>query len=663
MSLIPTATDDRQADRVVWWYDEEKPEVSIVILNYNKSELTQECLRRLWAHTYGRRYEIIVVDNGSTPEEFQKLASFPGSFHLVRLNVNRYFGEGNNIGVEASHGKYVIFLNNDAFVLDHWLGPLISVLESQPRAGGVGPTFRYLDGRMQEAGAFVDSNGHAIQRGKFYPLAEQDLEKIEVVDYCSAACFATTRAYFDRVSGFDPIFEPAYYEDVDLALKIASLGLLVYHCPHSVVHHIENGTASTFRQKLGLNNIVEINRQKFVARWGRYLTERETGKAAKFPSPPPLRTRPNGPASRDTPIAVFYSPYDLVPGGGERYLLTAACAARKTHRVYIATSARYSEYRLDYLGRELSLDLSHLSMTTLADLGKLGPVDLFVHMGNNALPLASALGRQNVYICQFPFPSGPEVTAEHWENLRNYDQVIVYSDFARKVLQERINSYQFRAPIAVIAPPVPIDTRRDTTATHLSQRSVILGIGRFFTGGHNKRHDVMIEALRRLVESGIDAELHLVGTLHTHAEHMAHYSRLCALAAGLPITFHANAAPAVVRDLLQRADYYWHAAGFDIDPALRPEICEHFGISILEAMAAGCLPFVVNNGGPVEFVREGETGYVYSTIDGLVAKTKAAIGNRDRSEGMRERAAAMALTFSEDAFMEKWGHVAQSASA
>ena len=136
------------------WYDPTAPAVSIIILNLNKSGLTRQCLREVWRYTEGHTYEIIVVDNGSKPEEFSKLADTPGLFKLIRLPVNRYFGEGNNIGVEASRGRYLVFLNNDAFVSKGWLEPLISTFGNEPNVGGVGPRMVYPDGRLQEAGAF-----------------------------------------------------------------------------------------------------------------------------------------------------------------------------------------------------------------------------------------------------------------------------------------------------------------------------------------------------------------------------------------------------------------------------------------------------------------------------------------------------------------------------
>ncbi len=289
---------------------------------------------------------------------------------------------------------------------------------------------------------YIDEQGKTIEPDQFYPLEQSDADTIAVVDYCSAACFATSRAIFDRVAGFDPVFEPAYYEDVDLALKVASLGLFIYYCPQSVVYHIENGTAATWGESLGFDSIVEINRHKFLARWGNYLSARAVNTDAAMPTLPSSRLRSPIDTRAKDPVAVFYTPYDLVPGGGERYLLTAASASRKTHRVYVATRMPYSQFRLDYLARELSLDLSQITMATHADLPKLGPIDVFVHMGNIALPEVPAAGRRNFYICQFPFPMDDISAANYWENLRTYESILVYSEFARRVVSGRDHPVQ-----------------------------------------------------------------------------------------------------------------------------------------------------------------------------------------------------------------------------
>jgi GT2 family glycosyltransferase len=651
-----------RAKRENFHYSRQNPDVSIIVVNFDKSDLTRDCLRHIWAHTHDRRYEIIVVDNGSSPAEFEKLASFPGEFHLIRLPVNRFFGEGNNIGVEASRGRYLVFLNNDAFVTDNWLSPLIDTLENQSDAGGVGPKFLYPDGRIQEAGAVLNEWGITIQRGKLYKIASAELDSIGIVDYCTAACFATTRAIFDRVSGFDPTFEPGYYEDTDLCFRITSLGLSIYYCPYSVVHHIENATTLAFWH--GFDDIKEISRKKFLSRWGDYLSARSgTGgeplpPLVPLPPFPPFRARVvHRPRARD-PIAVFHTPYDLTPGAAGRYLLTAASALATSHRVYVVTDALYSRYRLDHLTRCLSLDLSRASLITRSDLHSLGAIDVFCHIGDHVYPIVRAIGHRNFYMCRFPLRASNENLTHSWENLRGYDRVLVDSLFAHDTLRVKISAFQFETELEVLAPPVPIHPPLIRRFEDISGRTIILSVGDFSRQDH--RHDVLIEGIKRLAETGIDAELHLVDASHSYlkdtlrpdSERSRRHDQLRRQANGMPVRFHPDTYG--LRDLLYQATIYWHATGFDCDHKLNPENCEHFGVSILEAMAVGCIPFVVSNGGPTEFVHDGDTGFQYATLDELIIKTRDLLQNPTCTTAMRERAMLEAHKFATPVFEEKW---------
>jgi GT2 family glycosyltransferase/glycosyltransferase involved in cell wall biosynthesis len=637
-----------------YWYEVKSPEVSIIVLNFNKADLTRECLNHIITNTTGRKFEIVIVDNGSDSAEAQKLSGLDTEFKLVMLPVNRYFGEGNNIGVEASRGKYLVFLNNDAFVTPNWLEPLIAVLENQLAAGGVGPKLLYPDGRVQEAGGFVKSDGAVIQRGMNYSMGIEELEKIAIVDYCSAACFATTREVFDRVSGFDATYEPAYYEDVDLCLKISSLNRFIYYCPQSAIYHIGNATTSSFKQRLGLENITETNRSKFLSRWSCYLSMREQDMAASLEPLPVTRRRAHVSPSSGRPIAVFYTSGDMIPCGAERYLFAAASVLNETHQVYIATEARYSQYRLDYMARELSLDLSGASMIEHSGVSDLPALDVFFHLDDFRSPAPRALGRRNYFVCQFPFPSSCFEFAERWTNFSGYDYAFVFSNFACDVLSARLNAFHVNAKIEAVPPPVVTDLPPIEGGVVNSDRVVILNIGRFFAGGANKRQDILIDALRRLIANGVTAELHLVGALRSQPEHIWHFSELRRKARGLPIEFHVNASPAVIRDCLSRATICWHATGFGIDQQTEPERCEQFGTGVVEAMAAGCIPFVVANGGPSEYVREGETGFLYTSVGELVDKTLMLLRDPQSAVVISEAARRRAECFSEATFKVNW---------
>jgi GT2 family glycosyltransferase len=667
---VESFQDQQDFAEAICWYDAISPEVSIIIVNFNKAGLTRDCLRHVWAHTRNRRYEIIVVDNGSSSAELQKLTEFSGNFCLVRLPVNRFFGEGCNIGVEASRGRYIVFLNNDAIVTDNWLEPLITLLERRPDSGGVGPKFLYPDGRIQEAGVFLDERGIAIQRGKEYTIDE---ETMGPVDYCSAACFATLRAIFDRVSGFDPSFEPGFYEDADLCFKIRSLGLFTYYCPQSVIHHIEHATVSSFRRQF--ERAKEINRETFLDRWGGYLLARACGE--REPSPPVI-SFPSRPAICNArvgdPVAVFYTSYDLVPDKQQRYLLTAASALQKSHRLYLGTDARYSAYRLHHLAHDLSLDPSQISIITRPELGNLGSIDLFVHIGDSSFPSVAAMGRRNFYVCQDPFPLNNQHDPNLRENLSGYDCVFVESAFAQHHLRKTFKTLQVDLEPKILAPPVQDVFRVDKEAA----RSIILSIGKFTPSvngrARSQRYDIVIEGIRRLVEAGVDAELHVLEPLHLRPRDMNHHVRVedvtdckmlslsySALAERLPICFHMNAVPELVRDLLSRAKIYWDTIGFDIDPLVEPEGCEAAGTAILEAMAAGCVPFVPPNGAPVEFVREAESGFQYTTVQELVSKTKDILQDSARIAAISQRAMHEARSYARlEEFAAKWRSIAKS---
>ncbi|MDR3466431.1 MAG: glycosyltransferase [Xanthobacteraceae bacterium] len=643
-------------DRVVAWYDAVNPTVSIVVLNYNKPELTLRCLRHLWCNTWGYRYEVIVVDNGSSPAEFAKLQRV-GPARILRLTQNRYFGEGNNIGAEQAKGDYVVFLNNDAFVADGWLAPLVTTVAGAYRAGAAGPRLLYPDGRLQEAGAYVDETGEPIQVGKMGADSLIDVDQPRIVDYCSAACLLVRRDLFVEVGGFDLIFDPAYYEDVDLCLRIASQGRFVYYCPASVVVHLEHATTAEVREHLPIDDIVALNRANFLSRWGAWLDQRAHGDEVSAPgwassTPAVSEVRSSGPR------VVFYTPFDLLAGGGDRYLLSAAAALAHDHDVFLATEEIYSALRLRNLSRELGIGAVDVTPIRRADLMSLGEVACSVMLGNEALPCFAGFGRRNVYVCQFPFRIPMEMEVARRRNIETIDETVVYSRFAERHLVSELARLGIEPlPIRIVAPPVTMVTS-DGAAGRPAPPYRIVCLGRFFEGGHNKRHDVAIEAVRRLSDQGLAAELDLVGTLHSSREHRAYYARLKAQAAGLPVRFHPNAPRDRVERLLDEAHVYWHAAGFEIDTARTPEKCEHFGISIVEAMSAGCVPLVYAEGGPLEIVSEGQTGYLYRTIDELVGKTRSLLEESDRWARLAEQAKAGATRFSDAVFRDEWRRLA-----
>lgn len=592
------------------------PRCSVVILNWNRPFMTVQCAVEA-LESQGVDVEVIVVDNGSKPEQFAALVEMlPSAVRVVRLSVNRYFGEGNNIGAEAASGELLLLLNNDAFIGPTTIAELAHVLETHDDAGFVGPKFLYPDGRVQEAGALVASDGTVTQRGKYLENTSDRYPNTEIVDYVSAACVLTTKQLFDRIGGFDLLWDPAYYEDVDLCLKGLLAGKRTYYCGKVAVTHIENATSSDQSHGLRLNTIVALNREKFIARWGAYLAAGHDSTAARTGLPAPSCNY--GTSLPRT--AVLYTPYALVPGGGERYLLSMAEILSRSYRTVLLTPEKYSSHRLRCMAQELDLDLSCVEVGTSADVPRFANADLLIAMGNEALPPMRAFARRNLFICQFPFPMHVNHTANAWGTLDGYDAIIAYSDFSAAHIRERTARFSRRAlPVLVLAPAAP-SYFSSLPAERVAGR--ILNVGRFTPHGHCKRQDTIVEGFKLLVDQTgrEDLELHLVGTVSADPDSRDYLFNLRAKAKQYRVYFHLSAAQQTLAHLYQSSAAYCHATGFGVSHRHMPERMEHFGISVLEAMSAGTIPLVYAHGGPADLVQDTVNGFHWSTIDELAQR-------------------------------------------
>ncbi|MDX2493674.1 MAG: glycosyltransferase family 2 protein, partial [Desulfuromusa sp.] len=114
-----------------------QPAVSIIIVNWNGRSHLVDCLDSLAAQTF-RDFEVVFVDNGSVDDSVALVRAEYPWVRLVPLSENTGFATGNNRGLEHAVGDYIVTLNNDTRVAEDWLDTLLSVAESNPRAGMVG---------------------------------------------------------------------------------------------------------------------------------------------------------------------------------------------------------------------------------------------------------------------------------------------------------------------------------------------------------------------------------------------------------------------------------------------------------------------------------------------------------------------------------------------
>jgi GT2 family glycosyltransferase/glycosyltransferase involved in cell wall biosynthesis len=600
--------------------------VSVVVVGRNNSELTSKSIESVLAHT-GKDVEIVLVDNGSDSRVLEKLIEKFGDTRVSILSVvaNRSFGEGSNIGAESATGEILVFLNNCVMVSEKWLEPLVHELQANPSVGVVGPKFLYPDGSIREAGAFLDRNGRSVQRGKGQASGADLFNEKRDVQYLRKDCFAIRKRDFLKVGGFNFIYEPGNYEDADLCFSLRAAGQTVVYQPESTVIDIGTQATSATGDTPLVDGVVEMNRIKFLNRWG----NGNTPSRFVFDS----KKAPKAITSGD-PTVVIYTPYDLVFGGGEKYILSVAHAySTSGFRTILATRARYSRVRLLTLGRDFGLDLGLVELTTLDEVSY--PVDVFITMGNEVYPPVEPIGKINIHHCQFPFPPESQ-TNEQVSRLNKIDYVVVNSEYTKGHYLQAAQSVGFNnLKVVVISPPIS-----DLPVTEKEKnQSQILSVGRFFVHGHSKNQHMLITAFRDLFIKHPDASLVLAGGLAPGSVHREYLDMCRDLAKDLPITFQIDAERDEISALMESSSIYWHGAGFEVDPELFPERCEHFGISLVEAMGSGLIPVVVGNGGPDEIVQFGVNGFKYQSVEGLIRRTSLIFDLDDQSREMMRKAA------------------------
>lgn len=246
----------------------ERPQLSVLMVTFNAWEWTRRALEALVEHTEPC-FEVIVADNASTDGTRAGLAELHGPT-VLHNPVNRGFGPAVNQAALHARARHLLLLNTDALVGPGWLPPLRAVLDAEPQVAAVAPRLLHVDGSVQEAGSIVWGDGEVWPYGATRAPDRFEYRFRRDVDYASAACMLLRRSAFVDAGGFDPVYAPAYYEDVDLCLRLWDRGQRVVCQPSSEVTHA--GGASTDRSRV--DALLRRNRPIFVRRWSHVLATR-----------------------------------------------------------------------------------------------------------------------------------------------------------------------------------------------------------------------------------------------------------------------------------------------------------------------------------------------------------------------------------------------------
>lgn len=215
------------------------PLVSIVILNWNGKKHLARCLRSLAKITY-KPVEIIVVDNNSS-DGSQGLVKkeFP-SVKLIASRKNYGYSGGNNVGIRASRGKYILILNNDTEADMNFLEPLVAACEEDPTIGCIQSKLLYASNHhlLNAVGSFLTSTGFLYHYGYRKPQSRLQYNRRITIYSAKGAAMMLRKSALATVGLFDEDFF-IYFEETDLCHRLWLAGYTVVYEPTSVIYHHE----------------------------------------------------------------------------------------------------------------------------------------------------------------------------------------------------------------------------------------------------------------------------------------------------------------------------------------------------------------------------------------------------------------------------------------
>lgn len=228
--------------------------VSIIILNWNGLDFTRKCLASIKSKTSYPSYEIIIVDNGSNGSEVTELKKIHSKGLINRLILNKSnkgFSGGNNQGIKAAKGSYLLLLNNDTTLTKNWLTELVKTAEKNKKIGIVGPNIEsYYQPGIVFGGGYVDGSGAARHS---YAKKESEAEQV------GGAALFFKREVLEKIGGLDEGFNPIYFEETDFCTRAKRAGFKVVFTPKSKIVHFEGGI---MKKQTGRGSAVTINKNR-----------------------------------------------------------------------------------------------------------------------------------------------------------------------------------------------------------------------------------------------------------------------------------------------------------------------------------------------------------------------------------------------------------------
>ncbi len=222
--------------------------LAVVILNWNGKRYLEQFLPTLLQYLPDYA-EIVVADNASTDDSVSFLKATYPSIKVLEHERNEGFAKGYNMALEKLDAPYFCLLNSDIEVTEHWIEPIIEMMDANPTIAAVQPKMLSYNRRDEfeyagASGGFIDKFGYPFCRGRVFNNLEKDHGQYDTVTdifWASGAAMFVRGDVFRTMGGLDADFF-AHMEEIDFCWRIKNTGYKIKVNPASVVYHIGGGT-------------------------------------------------------------------------------------------------------------------------------------------------------------------------------------------------------------------------------------------------------------------------------------------------------------------------------------------------------------------------------------------------------------------------------------
>jgi glycosyltransferase involved in cell wall biosynthesis len=299
------------------------------------------------------------------------------------------------------------------------------------------------------------------------------------------------------------------------------------------------------------------------------------------------------------------NPYLDTLGGGERYTMSVAKVFSEAE--YGVDLQWEDKTIIKKINDKFGLGLKNINV--VPDVKRGDSYDICFWVSDGSIPLLRA--RNNIIHFQVPFKDVGGKSLLNKMKLMRVKNIICNSGFTKSFIDS-----EFGVKSYVIYPPVDVKQFKSKK----TKTNTILYVGRFSDLLQNKGHDLLIDAFKKFYKKGNKHwELVLAGGSEVGGR--KYLIKLKKQSKGYPVKIVENPPFSKLKDYYASAKVFWSASGYGINEKKQPEKVEHFGITVVEAMSAGCIPFVYKTGGPKEIIENGKSGFLWTKTDELIDLT------------------------------------------